>query len=343
MNTLINNNFIGFELNNFDVKTLKIESKALEGNSLGDLHHRYIPTLVPKNVGRIHRVILVLAGFSGVGSKYFNINFKQQNFPQVVDQLVAKNKAPNCVYAFIDAITYWGGSQFINSEGTGKYEDFIVKEIRQAVIEALGVSEKPQHWCIMGGSSGGYGSLHLVSQFPDLFGFSVAIAPDSFFEMSLLPEIYTALPIIKKFNGVDGVRDEIEKGRFLSRRDAHTVLNAIGMGSCYAPNEKKNTEILWPVDTFTGEVDKTIWKLWKAHDPLEFLKKRKVKIQKAKGFYLDVGSRDQYFLQYGTRQIYNILKHSNQQTHYSEFSGNHFDISNRRPQALNWLLKKGFK
>jgi enterochelin esterase-like enzyme len=342
MQAKLENNFVGYSLKHFNVSSVLIRSQALKKNPLSDPHERWVQVLTPKP-GPIEKVIYVLAGFSGVGAKYFNVKFKEHNFPQVLDELSQKNLAPQkSAFVFVDAITFWGGSQFINSLGTGEYESFLVKEVIPTVEKLLGLKINGAHRCAFGGSSGGYGALHLCSKFPEVFSYAVAIAPDSFFEMSLLPEIYSAMPTIQKYGGVKAIRKEIKNGDFLSRRDAFTVLNAIGMGTCYAPDPNQKDRVLWPIDSSTGELDGKVWSRWKKHDPIHFLKKREKKLKQVKSIYLDVGSKDQYFLQYGTRQIFKVLKAMNIKTKYNEFNGNHFDISNRRPQAYKWLLKNGF-
>lgn len=337
---LVFENYIPYELDNFKIETLYLSSQCLKDNPLKDSNKRHIPVLVPKNLKKNCSVVFILAGFTGVGSKYFNVRFKEPSLPQVIDQANSQNKSPSCLYVFIDAMTYWGGSQFINSKGTGNYEDFIVKEIYKSVCSQYPVSTNPKQWCLFGGSSGGYGALHLCSKYPDKFATAVSIAPDSYFEMSLLPELLTALPVIERFGGVRGVKKELEAGKFLNRRDAHSVLNAIGMGTCYAPDPSKKGEVLWPIN-HEGEKN-THWNKWKKHDPVEFLQKRTAQIKKLHKVYIDVGTRDQYFLQYGSRQILNVLKTIKTRVSYTEFNGNHFDISERRPQALKWLSNQGF-
>ncbi len=339
---MLHENYYPYELKNFNIQTLVVKSKGLKSNPLKDPLERQIPVLVPKKNKKPLSVIFVLAGFSGVGGKYFNIKFKENNFTQELDVCVTKNKAPNALYVFVDAITYWGGSQFINSKGTGDYEDFIIKEVYKLVKSNFQVSNDPAKWCVMGGSSGGYGALHLASKYPDKFSWAAAIAPDCFFEMSLLPEIYTALPVIIKFGGIHGIKKEIETGRFLNRRDSFSFLNAIGMGTCYAPHPQKKHEVLWPIDINTGVINKKHWNKWCSHDPINFLKKRLVKVKKLKGVYLDVGTRDQYHLQYGTRQIFNTMRAVNKNIYYSEFSGSHYDIGQRRPNLWSWLMGQGF-
>ena len=88
------------------------------------------------------------------------------------------------------------------------------------------------------------------------------------------------------------------------------------MGLCYAPLGKEN--IHWPLDKKTGVFKKEVWKKWKKHDPLEFLKKRKFRGK----FYVEAGCYDEYQLQWGARQISKILK-----CPYKEFEGGHFHLS----------------
>ena len=47
-----------------------------------------------------------------------------------------QKKAPEALYVFVDALTF-GGSQFINSSGTGQYQDYILKELVSAVKKTI--------------------------------------------------------------------------------------------------------------------------------------------------------------------------------------------------------------
>lgn len=325
------------EFRHFRASTLMIDSVVLQGNPLKDpsarSHPVLIPIAAPPKSG--YPVVFVLAGFTGNGPNLFNIKTFETNFPQNLDACRARGEAPDAVFVFVDAMTSWGGSQFLNSEGTGRYEDHVAHEIPAALRAAIPhLSEDPGQWCVMGGSSGGYGALHLSSAHPNTFGTCAAIAPDSFFEASLLPEIWTALPTYLKLGGVRGIRNEIRQGRFMKRREAHSVLNAIAMGLCYAP---KGESIDWPVSESTGVLRDDVWARWKAHDPILFLRAREDQVERLKQVFLDCGTRDQYHLQYGARQIRTVLEGIGVDVTYSEFDGTHFDIGERRPQVWTWL------
>ena len=108
----------------------------------------------------------------------------------------------------MDSFSLCGGSQFLNSKGTGFHEDHLIKELRPSLIESFPVKKKD--WVVMGASSGGYGALHLVSQH-SFFSYCLALSPDSFFEQSLLPDIYKALPVIESLGGVGAFLKKLRK------------------------------------------------------------------------------------------------------------------------------------
>ena len=334
MNTIVDG-FHTSQLIHFEIRTLASDSLVLKENPLGDPSRRYHPVLIPRSGAPIDGwpVIFVLAGFSGNGPNYFNQKTFEANLPQTLDQCVDRGEAPRAVYVFCDAMTSWGGSQFVNSEGTGRYEDFVGQELVAVVKEELQVSSRTERWAVVGGSSGGYGALHLGSQYPETFGYIGAIAPDSFFEASLLPELWSATPTLFKVGGVRGVLEEKTNGRLFKRKESHTVLNAVAMGLCYAADGRGDFDL--PIDPRTGTLIPEIWKRWKDRDPIVFLRDRPV--EQIRSIYLDVGTRDQYQLQYGTRQIFDLLTKKKAKVSYREFEGTHFDIGDRRPQMWKWL------
>ncbi|MES2854322.1 MAG: alpha/beta hydrolase-fold protein, partial [Bdellovibrionota bacterium] len=239
-------------LRTFELKTIVVDSLLLRDNPLGDKSERRCPVLVPfeKAPERGWPVVFFLSGFTGNGPNSFNTKFAEEAWPLTLDRLVDAGEAPKAVYVFVDAMTFWGGSQFIDSEGMGKYESYIADELVPAVASSFAVRPGPSSCAVMGGSSGGYGALSLSSSRPDIFGWCLSIAPDSFFEASLLNECRTALPIIAKMGGVAAVRRELQDGKLLRRKDWHTLVNAVAMGLAYSGD--KNGVIRWPIDEITG-------------------------------------------------------------------------------------------
>lgn len=335
MKSQIFENLFLYETPGFNFTTLKIESEILKGNPLGDPTKRALPILSPIGEGP-HPVIFILAGFTGNSPFYTNPKFNESNAVQVICEASAKGMAPNAHYVFVDSLTSWGGSQFINSEATGHYEDFIIQEVVNAVRNNYNCNPESSHWCIMGGSSGGYGALHLGSKFPEIFGVIAAIAPDSFFQASLLPEFYTAGPTWEKYGTARKILEDLKSGKIMKIKNWHSIVNAIAMAACYAP-KGSDIEILFPL-TRDGEVVEDVWNKFLTKDPIHFLKERKPRLHNSV-VYLDVGQRDNFHLQYGARQIAKILSTQDTQLTYNEFDGNHFEIGERRVEVWKWLTQ----
>jgi enterochelin esterase family protein len=321
------------ELHKFDVKTLKIESEVLKDNPLGDSPVKYNPVLLPK-IKAEYQCVVYLSGFTGNGSKNFNFKSFEKNFIDELDEWTTSGALAPKIYLFVDAWTTWGGSQFINSKGCGDYEDYIVKELLPELenLEGYSVSD----YAVMGGSSGGYGALHLSSKYPEIFSHCLAVAPDCDFEVSLKPEIYHAFADITNNGGVLEVYKKLKAGEFkTSHKSFHTMVNVLAMAACYSKVDSSGMPLL-PLEK-EGGFDQELWSEWLKKDPLYFLKDRIKNIKKLKTFFLSVGEFDQFLLQYGARKIRKMLLEQNVDLNYEEFKGNHFDISTRRKKALSLI------
>lgn len=333
-----NSLLLPFELQNFDAFNLIVESKALRGNPLGDPSTRHNYILVPKNSEGPLPLVFHLSGYFSTGYQNFTSKTLQSNFVQKLDQTLTLKKSPQAVHVFVEATTYWGGSQFINSPGCGEYEDYLLNDLYLAVCKEFEIDPKRQ--CVLGGSSGGYGALHLISVKESPFNIAFAAAPDSFFEGSLWPELLQAAPQILKFKNLKDIKKKIDDEELQDKKSFFNLANVIAMAHCYSPkNSIDKNKIEWPIDLYSGETKKDVWRRWKRHDPIEFLKKRE-KYLKNKEIHLDVGLYDNFHLQYGTRQIYSKLKSMKVKCELTEFSGNHFGLSVRKLLFLDKLAKR---
>ncbi len=333
---MLKDNLEVYNLSEFKISTLKITSSALKDNPLGDSIHRSNPMLYPSQTGS-YKAVLFLSGFTGNGAKNFNFRSFEPNLIEEIESWTKNESIAPLIYIFVDAWTLWGGSQFINSKGCGNYEDFIMKELLPKAEEELKSRDyKVSEWAVMGGSSGGYGALHLSSKFPETFKNCLAIAPDCHFDISLKPEIYHAFPKIESWGGIDKIRtDLITRELKINSRDFHTVMNVIGMAHCYSNLGITGTPLL-PLDK-EGNFDEILWKSWLEKDPLYFLPKRIAALKSLKTLFLSVGEYDQFLLQFGARQIRQLFLKNDIPFTYEEFKGNHFDISTRRKKALSLL------
>lgn len=313
-----------------------INSQCLQANPMGDPALRRHVVLSPVNTSKAYPYVLVLPGYFGSGEKYLNWQPFEKGYARQIADAVSEKRAPLAHYVFVDAWSFWGGTQYVDSIAVGRHQSHLVKELlpelkrRFKVADGVGV--------VMGASSGGYGALELASKYPVLFPYCVAQAPDSFFELSLMPDLIKALPFIEK-HSLSALKDLHEQEKILSSKNGFAVLNAIAMSALYAPRSKKG-DFDFALRKDAGTLDLRIWKRYLEFDPIVFLKKRTSNLKKLKGCYLQVGTRDEFSLHYGARKIDRILKAARVKSyHYEEFDGTHGDCSAHREELLLWLKK----
>jgi len=314
---------------------LEVESQSLKGNPLGDESLRYNQGLLPKKEGD-YTVVLVLSGFTSNGSKNFNFKSFETDFVTELDLWTKKETIKPNIYLFVDAWTLYGGSQFINSPGCGNYEDYIVKDLVVALKEKLPSGYNVKNLALMGGSSGGYGTLHLASKYPKLFTQALSIAPDADFDLSLKQELFHALYHVEEYGGLEESYKSIKTGEInIKKRSFHQMINALAMAACYSEIDA-NGFPKFPVNK-EGEIDQNLWSSWLEKDPLFFLRERVDNLKSLKTLFLTVGSSDQFLLQYGSRKLHHMFNSLGIEHVYEEFRGNHFDLGKQRKKALSLL------
>lgn len=329
-------NFLPFDLKHYNIFSLQYQSKVLRENPLGDPSLRSHYVLLPKKEG-IYKAVLNLSGFAGDGAKNFNFKSFEPNLIQEIDEWTDTESISPKIFIFPNLWTFWGGSQFINSQGCGRYEDYIVQELCPFFEKSFTEKKiKVSSWALLGGSSGGYGALHLASKFPELFVEALAVAPDSHFEVSLKPEIYHALPDIEHQGGILEFCNKLKNREIKTNtKSFFTMVNVIAMAACYSRVDKNGMPLL-PLER-EGGFNEELWEEWLKKDPLYFLEERIENVKKLKTLFLSVGQFDQFLLQFGARKIRKLFLDNNVDFTYEEFKGNHFDIGSRRKKALSLL------
>ena len=107
---------------------------------------------------------------------------------ELVDDLFAHQGAPPAIVVFVDAWTSLGGSQFLDSPGTGDYHTYLCDEVVPWVDARYRTIPEREYRAITGKSSGGYGAMVTPMLRPDLWGGLATHAGDALFETCYLPE-----------------------------------------------------------------------------------------------------------------------------------------------------------
>lgn len=301
------------------------ESEVLKKNPLGDPFRRRFPVYLPPGYEasshQRYPVIFGLAGFTANGFSYLNRKFLTPSFDRVLDQLILEKGMPGVIYVMPDCMTYFGGSQYVNSSAVGDYEDYLVKELVpfiDAEFRTLGT-----RGCV-GGSSGGVGSFSLAAKHPDVFQAFADHSGDSGFDSCFLADIPRFVQAIEKYDYK--VENFVKRIPEIQPHDGSfmTLINLIAMSACYSPNSENRTlGFDLPFDVYTGEVNTKVWSKWLQFDPVQMADRYQDGLKKLRLAYIDCGKRDQFHLFLGARQLHRKLQHLEIAHHYEEYDSDH--------------------
>jgi enterochelin esterase-like enzyme len=150
----------------------EIESTALRGNPLGDPSTRpvwlYMPPGYDESDERYPAVYL-LAGYSGTGRTFLNQRPWEEDIQQRMDRLIETGACRPMVLVLPDGFNRYGGSQYIDSAGTGRYQQYLLEIVR--MVDARYRTRPARAFrAIAGKSSGGFGALTAAMDHPQVFG-----------------------------------------------------------------------------------------------------------------------------------------------------------------------------
>jgi enterochelin esterase-like enzyme len=181
-----------------------IDSAALLGNPLGDPHERplwvYVPPGYDDEPDRRYPSIYVIQGYTGHVGMWRNRSPYRQPFVETADQVFAEGKAPPAIVVYVDAWTAYGGSQFVDSPGTGNYHSYLCNDIVPWVDAHYRTLDAAQHRGISGKSSGGFGAFITPMLRPDLFGGLASHAGDSLYEVSYVKEFGDCVRFLRDYD-----------------------------------------------------------------------------------------------------------------------------------------------
>ncbi|MEW5927635.1 MAG: alpha/beta hydrolase-fold protein [Gemmatimonadota bacterium] len=155
-----------------------VRSEALRGNRLGDPVDRavdvYLPPSYAASPGRRYPVVYLLHGFDGGPEQWAG---ERMRLPQAMDSLVAAGAVREMIVVMPDGRNAFGGSFFANSVSTGRWEDFLVREVVREVDRRYRTVRSPRARGIGGWSMGGHAALRVGARHPEVFGAVYAQSP----------------------------------------------------------------------------------------------------------------------------------------------------------------------
>jgi hypothetical protein len=322
-----------------------IESGALRDNPLGDPAERplwvYVPPGYDDDPDARYPSVYMIQGLTGQLDMWRNRSPFRKNFPELADGLFARGEAPPVVIAWVDCWTSYGGSQFLDSPGTGNYLTYLCDEVVPFVDERYRTIADRDHRGIAGKSSGGYGAMVVPMLRPELWGGLATHAGDALFEVCYQPEFRESARALRDHyeGSFERFWEDFRSRPALSKDSDGHLLNDWCMAACYSAGSDGTVHL--PYDPATGELIPEIWERWLAVDPVRMVSEHAETLRSMRAIYIDAGKRDEYYLDLGAEAFRRELEAIGVTDVFFElFDATHMSIEYRYPLSLAYLAER---
>jgi len=318
--------------------TPSFDSALLAGNPLGDPATRRVLVCLPPGYeegDRRYPVVYFLPGFASRGVALLNDSLWEESLPQRLERLIRTGAVPPMILVSPDCSTRLGGSQYVNSPATGRYEDHIVHELVPWVDAQYRTTASRDERAVIGKSSGGYGALMLGMRHPEVFGLVADHSGDKYFELCYRTDFPRCVAGLAPFeHSVAAFLAGFPQPRHQRGALWFDVVNTLAMASCYSPRAGEPGGFELPFDPYTCELRPAVWERWLGADPLHAAEAGAAALRSLRLLYLDCGRRDEHHLHLGGRLFSRRLAALGVLHAYEEFDGGHFNTAHRYEVSL---------
>lgn len=323
---------------------LVVDSDALRGNPLGDPHERplwvYVPPGYDDEADRRYPSVYVIQGYTGHLEMWRNRAPFRQPFVETADAVFANGEAPPTIVVYVDAWTAYGGSQFVDSPGTGRYHTYLCEDVVSFVDARYRTLAAPAHRGIQGKSSGGFGAMITPMLRPDLFGGMAAHAGDSLYELCYIKDFGDCARHLRDFGGdIWTWWDDFRSRVAFTKRCDQTLLGILGVAACFSTDEDGTVRL--PFDPRSGRLVSEVWARWLAWDPVRMVASYAEALRGLRAIWIDAGTRDESYLDLGAVAFTEELEAIGvTDVEFELFDAGHGAIDYRYPLSLAYLATR---
>ncbi|MEV7099516.1 alpha/beta hydrolase-fold protein [Amycolatopsis sp. NPDC051045] len=321
-----------------------LHSALLRDNPLGDPHERPLWVYVPPGYDdgdERYPAVYVIQGYTGHLTMWANRTPFRQPFVETADAVFADG-APGCVVVYVDAWTAYGGSQFVDSPGTGRYHSYLCDEVVPWVDEHYRTLPDRASRAIAGKSSGGFGAMITPMLRPDLFGALATHAGDSLYELCYVPDFGKAVRALREYDqDVQAWWAGFRSRPAFTKPEDATLLMILGVSACFSAREDGTPEL--PFDPLTGALRPQLWQRWLDWDPVRMVAGHAEAVRSLRAVWIDAGTSDEWFLDLGAEAFRAEVARAglpDDRVHFELFDAGHGGIDYRYPLSLAWLAER---
>jgi hypothetical protein len=324
------------------IDELEIDSEVLRGNVLGDPHVRPLWVYVPPGYDdddRRYPSVYVIQGFTGQIDMWNNRQPFRPTFTELIDAMFEREEAPPVLVVFVDCWTSLGGSQFLNSPGTGRYLDYLCDEVVPFVDARYRTDARRERRGIQGKSSGGYGAMVVPMLRPELFGALASHAGDALFEASYQRDFPEISRLLREHYGgsYEAFWTDFRSRVADTKPWDFPLVEMYAYAACYSADEDGTVRM--PFELETGRLIDDVWQRWLEVDPVRMVPRHAETLRSMRAIWLDAGTKDEWYLDNGAIAVSRELEAIDVPHTLELFDAGHLGINYRYPLSLAFLAR----
>jgi enterochelin esterase-like enzyme len=292
---------------------IKVHSKALEGNLIGDPADRdvtvYLPPSYASNPDKRFPVLYMLHGFTDTDSQWFGWEKHWINLQDVIEQSLAEGLSKEMIVVMPNAYNRFKGSMYANSVTIGDWETFVTQELVRYVDANYRTIPTKESRGLAGHSMGGYGTLRLGMKNPDVYSALYALSPCCMDGgASTNPELMKKLETLTP--------DQLQATSFFE-------IAALATSAAFAPNPK-NPPLYLDLPAKNGEARQDVINKIIANRTLNFVDQYILNLKKLKAIAIDAGLQDRGISE-ATKSLHETLESYQIPHFYESYEGDHLN------------------
>ncbi len=324
------------------IEIAALESAALRGNPLGDPSARevlvYLPPSYDERPARRYPLVMILAPYAATNHSMAQWRLWEPSTFELYESLLATGQAREAILVSPDACNRWGGSQFLDSTATGRYQTHVADEVVAFVDAHWRTIPRRDARAVVGRSSGGFGALRLALDRPEVFTAYGSHAGDGLFEASIRPTFTSVAITLDREGGLEAFVKRFEQTGPRGGGDFDAIA-MIATAAAYAPRpDAAFPHLELPFDVGSGLPVSSVWERFVEHDPVSRLERQPDAMREASFVFLDAGDRDEHGLQFAARAIARLLVARGVDVEHQEFAGGHRGTHSRYAISLPRLI-----
>ncbi|HET9029000.1 MAG TPA: alpha/beta hydrolase-fold protein [Candidatus Aquilonibacter sp.] len=310
-----------------------VDSDALRGNPLGDPHERPVIVYTPPGYdvegSRRYPVLYLLHGYTGNALGIVAGRAWETNAVQWIDRLIHERRMPPALLVVVDGFTRLGGSQYVNSIHNGDYATYVTRDVIGHVDATFRTIAREGGRAVLGKSSGGFGSLHLVMEYPGIFAAFASHSGDSYFRYASPPSFPDVQRTLERHHFEIGSFVEAFEKKHKRPQSDYVTMEMLGYSAAYSPRSATAFDVDLPFDLKSGELRDDVFARWLSFDPVERIPHRDAELRPLRLRYIDCGRRDEYGLDIGARLMAERMRELGLGVRHEEFDDDHRNVGYR--------------